>query len=790
VTVLTQPTGPSQTCNVTAGSGTVTSGPVTVNVACTVNTYAVSAVVTGLAAGTTGALVLRNNGGDDLSISANGTFPFATPVASGAAYAVTVLTQPSGPNQTCTVTAGSGTVAAAPVSVSVSCAVSVVLQKWQAPTVAATGVDGPSFWSDVDPLLVQHTTFDATGPLESKLLPGSWSQVGTVTAPLSFDGFWQGLRYGSGTMQNGRYQWTGDGDQALDALTHDMLVCAVFKPDRNPVSDGDERVIAAKGIQGMGGWVLMQMHEAFCFHYQHLGLERMAFIPTGFAPGTTAWDGPTNISYVVLCGGRSGDDIVVAANSYPDAHLATALGTVGDPMDVGSFPLTLGGYSDGSANHVFGGRVYELAVWNEPATEANIQAKFAAVQGLSLATPAGAEAQYSRPREAFYVHADAPTLRAHATWQHGPRVDLNQPPASSRGFLFGLQAPNRVTRPENVLGTWTASAGAAGDSGWFTPPSDSEQFLADQLTLAPGASFSLPLANFTAPGAVHGQLWVMRANSSAGTLRVRTTDGLGTTTTGQQEVNVGAQTNETWQRIWLTGAGTNGIPFTTDGAAAPAAAGTIYLEAPVTNAGTLTFSAWGVELAQLATEPGAGAVSPFPADPGPSMYDWSDIQASDSLKFPPVAESTASTGFCLAVEASPATGLPWATGAIQGRRMLALWRNAAETSFMHFFVEGGSGNLCLGVNGVVTCGAAPPAWTAGSKHTVAGCITPAGVVRVFGDGNTVATATLPGAPPAVPDLQGGQVVFSDDRNNAPWQGYISKALVCRSDSGFVPTDCH
>jgi len=65
-------------------------------------------------------VVLQDNGGDDLSVPANGSFTFATSLASGAAYAVTVKTNPSG--QTCTVSNGSGTVGSANVtSVAVSC---------------------------------------------------------------------------------------------------------------------------------------------------------------------------------------------------------------------------------------------------------------------------------------------------------------------------------------------------------------------------------------------------------------------------------------------------------------------------------------------------------------------------------------------------------------------------------------------------------------------------------------------------------------------------------------------
>ncbi len=67
-------------------------------------------------------LVLRNNGGDDLAIGSNGSFTFATPIASGSPYSVTVFTDPSGPSQTCSVSNGSGTVGTANVtSVAVSC---------------------------------------------------------------------------------------------------------------------------------------------------------------------------------------------------------------------------------------------------------------------------------------------------------------------------------------------------------------------------------------------------------------------------------------------------------------------------------------------------------------------------------------------------------------------------------------------------------------------------------------------------------------------------------------------
>ncbi|HUM13868.1 MAG TPA: hypothetical protein VLT82_23170, partial [Myxococcaceae bacterium] len=120
VTVRTQPAG--QTCTVSSGSGTVGTANVTsVAVSCTTNpppTYTIGGTVSGL---TGTGLVLRNNGGDDLSVASSGPFTFATALTTGSPYAVTVRTQPAG--QTCTVSSGSGTVGTANVtSVAVSCA--------------------------------------------------------------------------------------------------------------------------------------------------------------------------------------------------------------------------------------------------------------------------------------------------------------------------------------------------------------------------------------------------------------------------------------------------------------------------------------------------------------------------------------------------------------------------------------------------------------------------------------------------------------------------------------------
>ena len=94
-------------------------------------------VIGGSVSGMSGAgLMLQDNGGDNLSISANGAFTFETAVAPGGAYAVTVLIQPSGLNRVCTVTDGSGTANANVTNVQVECSA--------APSNEWTWVGGPN----------------------------------------------------------------------------------------------------------------------------------------------------------------------------------------------------------------------------------------------------------------------------------------------------------------------------------------------------------------------------------------------------------------------------------------------------------------------------------------------------------------------------------------------------------------------------------------------------------------------------------------------------------------------
>jgi hypothetical protein len=88
-------------------------------------TYSIGGTTNGLS----GTLVLQNNGEDDLSLDADGTFTFATPLEDGSDYEVTIPSAP--PMQNCTILNDTGTLAGADIT---AVAVSCVDKSWSHPT--------------------------------------------------------------------------------------------------------------------------------------------------------------------------------------------------------------------------------------------------------------------------------------------------------------------------------------------------------------------------------------------------------------------------------------------------------------------------------------------------------------------------------------------------------------------------------------------------------------------------------------------------------------------------------
>jgi hypothetical protein len=104
-------------------------------------TYSIGGSIAGLSE----TVVLQNNGGDNLSLSSNGSFAFSVTLQPNSPYDVTVATQPA--NQVCSVSNASGTASASVTNVIVACSLSSTatdVWTWIAGSdyVNATGVYG------------------------------------------------------------------------------------------------------------------------------------------------------------------------------------------------------------------------------------------------------------------------------------------------------------------------------------------------------------------------------------------------------------------------------------------------------------------------------------------------------------------------------------------------------------------------------------------------------------------------------------------------------------------------
>lgn len=133
----------TSTISATTTSGTIVSGSTTLTVA----NYIVSGTLSLLPGGDS--VVLQNNGVDNLTLTANGPFIFNTPLASGTAYNVSVLTQPVAPAHTCYVVDGSGTITNAYItSVQVVCGMAVSTLAGSITSGSANGVGTAStfYW--------------------------------------------------------------------------------------------------------------------------------------------------------------------------------------------------------------------------------------------------------------------------------------------------------------------------------------------------------------------------------------------------------------------------------------------------------------------------------------------------------------------------------------------------------------------------------------------------------------------------------------------------------------------
>ena len=118
--------------------------------------FSVGGTVSGLVSG---GVTLLDNGADALTVSANGSFVFSTPLASGSSYAVTVTNSP--PGQSCALSNASGTLTANVTNVNVTCIATETLVTTLAGTGADGAIDGPAL--DASFYFPNNLALDASG---------------------------------------------------------------------------------------------------------------------------------------------------------------------------------------------------------------------------------------------------------------------------------------------------------------------------------------------------------------------------------------------------------------------------------------------------------------------------------------------------------------------------------------------------------------------------------------------------------------------------------------------------
>jgi hypothetical protein len=144
-------------------------------------TESVGGTLTGLSGGTT--VVLTNNGGDALTLSANGNFTFATAIDTGSAYNVAVQSYPTG--ETCSLTNATGTVsstAGAVTNVGVYC--SAITTNYNSVSGSVTGLPtGTSVVLTDNGTDAVTVSANGTFTFPTKLLVGSSYVVAVATQP-------------------------------------------------------------------------------------------------------------------------------------------------------------------------------------------------------------------------------------------------------------------------------------------------------------------------------------------------------------------------------------------------------------------------------------------------------------------------------------------------------------------------------------------------------------------------------------------------------------------------------
>lgn len=211
----------NQRCEVRDGKGTIANSDVTVAVICgpdPVETHSINVTVTGL----DGQLTLQSKDVDDLTVTANGTFPFTPSLPAGSGYNVTVRTQPA--NQRCDVSNGGGTITDSDAAVEVTCSTNP--PGTHNVNFTVTGLKGSLTMRSPD-LVDRTVNRDGTFTFTPSLLPGKRYDV---TVKIQPDNQHCAVTNGAGDMP--------------DADVTASVLCEDDRPDQHSLS------VSVSGLNG------------------------------------------------------------------------------------------------------------------------------------------------------------------------------------------------------------------------------------------------------------------------------------------------------------------------------------------------------------------------------------------------------------------------------------------------------------------------------------------------------------------------------------------------------------
>ncbi len=283
-------------------------------------TYTIGGTVSGL--GTGDSVVLQNSAADDLTVSANGAFTFATALSDSAAYVVTVFTNPT--NKECSVSNGSGSISTANVTnVGISCSFTGSLTAPSLASIRTTlGANNASgmvpdltFGSITLPECTQsgaESSFDVTYALSGT---PSWLSFSAATRAVTLA---SGTEFpgGANTAASVTYSCTADDDATVTA----SQTFTINDLDGGGIVDGLEYQYGEVPLLGEKGWAWLNPTNLSLYRAGTTTFNMLTLLPdltVGLDP-TSALDEAADFDGDdgVPTGGTNAEEIAAGTNPF------------------------------------------------------------------------------------------------------------------------------------------------------------------------------------------------------------------------------------------------------------------------------------------------------------------------------------------------------------------------------------------------------------------------------------------------------------------------------------------